>query len=342
MDDSKKVLNRSSGSLTPDILFIGEAPGRLGADDTQIPFHGDQAGHNFEELIEFAGLSRQDIFVTNAVLCNPKDEKGNNSTPTKEEILKCSSFLERQIDVLKPKIIVTLGATALYSLSLIHEHRLSVKENVRTLNYWGNYKLIPLYHPGQRAMLHRSFANQRSDYQFVADALKKLYKKTKYSTVAPHTKILDIVDYILSEQQNVSYFALHKLFYLIEYRYYEKYKTKLSRAYIIRQKDGPYCTDLNIGRLKKSINISISQKASSLFISKKNSLLPDEQNDNLDEHIKNHITEVLNKYGELNDFEIKKAVYMTRPMRNILKAEKNSLINLYNTPINFASTFSSE
>src|SRR5438128_2012162 len=79
MNNSLRVLNHSVGSLNAKIMFIGEAPGRLGADDSGIPFHGDKSGHNFEELLEFANLNRGDLYITNSVLCNPKDEKGNNS-----------------------------------------------------------------------------------------------------------------------------------------------------------------------------------------------------------------------------------------------------------------------
>src|SRR4051812_33858855 len=86
MRDSKRVFGRSAGPLSANIMFIGEAPGRLGADETMIPFHGDRAGENFERLLGQAGLDRYSIFVTNAVLCNPRDEKGNNAPPTRLEI----------------------------------------------------------------------------------------------------------------------------------------------------------------------------------------------------------------------------------------------------------------
>src|SRR5690606_12666891 len=110
MCESQRVLNRSGGALDADVMFIGEAPGRLGADNSGIPFHGDKSGHNFEELLEFAGLNRSRIFVTNAVLCNPRDEDGNNSTPTKNEVQNCSDYLAKQIRIINPKIVVTLGA----------------------------------------------------------------------------------------------------------------------------------------------------------------------------------------------------------------------------------------
>ena len=134
MVNSTKVLNLSSGNIHSQIMFVGEAPGRLGADSTGIPFHGDKAGHNFEALLDIADISRELIFITNAVLCNPKDAKGNNSTPNKQEINNCAGFLSDQIDLISPKIVVTLGATALSALAKIEDHGLSLKESV-TVSY---------------------------------------------------------------------------------------------------------------------------------------------------------------------------------------------------------------
>jgi uracil-DNA glycosylase family 4 len=54
-----KVFSKKNGDINSKVLFIGEAPGRLGADRTGIPFHGDQAGRNFERLLQFTGLTRQ-------------------------------------------------------------------------------------------------------------------------------------------------------------------------------------------------------------------------------------------------------------------------------------------
>src|SRR5207248_3325846 len=100
MEDSSRIFGLASGSPRARLMFIGEATGRLGADETAIPFHGDRAGDNFERLISQSGLSRYDCFITNAVLCNPKDEKGNNATPTKLEVANCSGFLKRQLDLI--------------------------------------------------------------------------------------------------------------------------------------------------------------------------------------------------------------------------------------------------
>ena len=182
------MLAPASGSINAPLMFIGEAPGRLGADATGIPFHGDKTGHNFESLLDFVGIGRQDIFVTNAVLCNPKDSRGNNDTPSAQEIKNCAAFLSRQITLVNPLFIATLGAVALRALALIEPHDLELKSAVRTANNWYGRTLIPLYHPGQRAMVHRSFANQRSDYQFLADNLKRGGQRPAKSRGAPNKK----------------------------------------------------------------------------------------------------------------------------------------------------------
>jgi uracil-DNA glycosylase family 4 len=132
MCGSARVLNYSGGNLNADLFFIGEAPGRLGADETEVPFHGDVSGRNFEDLLAFAGITRDDIFVSNAVLCNPKDEDGNNDTPNPLEVANCAPFLKRQITVINPKIVITLGAVALRSLSIIEPHKLVLREIARS------------------------------------------------------------------------------------------------------------------------------------------------------------------------------------------------------------------
>jgi uracil-DNA glycosylase family 4 len=343
MCDSARILNRSVGNLKSDIMFIGEAPGRLGADSSGIPFHGDMSGHNFEDLLSFSNIDRNKIYVTNAVLCNPKDKKGNNSTPINQEIKNCSSFLKQQIELINPKIVVTLGAKALQALSHIHEHNLTLKESTRTSNTWFNRILIPCYHPGQRAMIHRSMANQRSDYQFIGDNLRSLSKrKNSYTNQKTNDFTSLIVEYILTNNDKIGYFALHKIFYLIEYNYFIKYNERLSSSYIVRQKDGPYCTDLHIRKLKNSISdlqtdyfkngtIKLHKNYNKLFV---NSLLNEYE---LDSKIQKIIDEVILKYGKMSMSKLKHSVYLTRPMRNMLYLEKEQNINMYNSPIEFTT-----
>ena len=76
------VLVPGSGRPGARWLFVGEAPGRRGAGRTGIPFLGDESGRRFERLLEAAGLRRDEVFVTNAVLCLPLDGVGRNRTPS--------------------------------------------------------------------------------------------------------------------------------------------------------------------------------------------------------------------------------------------------------------------
>jgi len=341
MEGSQRVLNRSVGALNAKIMFIGEAPGRLGADDTGVPFHGDKSGHNFEELIEFAGINRSDIYITNAVLCNPKDEKGNNGTPNSSELTNCSTFLIEQINLINPEIIVTLGSNALAATNIIEHHSLSLKLNVRTANKWQNRILIPLYHPGQRAMMSRSMANQRSDYQFVSDFIKKIGTKPLIPTGKSSLNVALIIDYLFSKKDSYTYFAIHKLFYLIEYKSVQKFGKKTTNSYIIRQKDGPYVTDLNLFKLKKALpylQIRNLSKVNILLYKKSNSLFDERLIDQftIPDEIKNIIDEVYNEYGNKSNTALKKSVYFTQPMRNILHIENEGKINMYNTPIEFS------
>lgn len=340
MLQSQRVLNGSVGNLEAKIMFVGEAPGRLGADDTGIPFHGDKSGHNFEDLLSFANLPREQIYVTNAVLCNPKDENDNNATPIKSEISNCSKYLKDQIDLINPKIIVTLGSKALDSTKLIESHYLKLKTNVRSKNEWYNRILIPLYHPGQRAMIHRSMANQRSDYQFVSETLKRLSRKKRKITQKASLDVGVIIEYLLTLKPVISYFNLHKLFYLIEYTSMKEYGARLTNSYIVRQKDGPYCTELHLKKLEKTIpdlkskwykngTFDIYKSGNNLFT---HNLLDEFE---LEEELKMLIDKVFYKYGSLSKFKLKQKVYLTTPMRTLLKIEKEEKINLYNAPIPF-------
>ena len=337
MTTSQRVLNRSSGSTNAEIMFIGEAPGRLGADNSGIPFHGDKSGHNFEELLEFAKLARSHIFVTNAVLCNPKDEIGNNSTPTKLEVYNCSNHLAEQIKIINPKIVVTLGSVALESTRHVSSHNLTLKGNVRTATNWYDRILIPLYHPGQRAMLHRSFANQRSDYQFVSEKLRRLTKKQiqkNPKTLKVNPTIFPIIKEMFYNQNSIEYFKLHKLFYLIEYKYFKEFHQRLTSAYIVRQKDGPYCTDLHFQKIKKALpNISISQRSGKLTLSYSSTLFDNDQH--INSEAGGIIKKVIADYGNLSNEQIKTKVYLTEPMKAFLKLEKEGKLNLYNVPITF-------
>ena len=136
------------GSLNADIMLVGEAPG-YNESITGKPFCG-AAGKILDELLESAGLKREDIFITNIVKLRPP----NNRNPTQEEIKSFAHFLDKQIEIINPKIICCLGnfstgyimkkfnlSNKLQGISKIHGQVFSVS------TLFGIIKIIPLYHP---------------------------------------------------------------------------------------------------------------------------------------------------------------------------------------------------
>lgn len=164
-----RVLSPLNGSIYAKVMFVAEAPGRMGADRTGIPLHDDVSGRNFERLLASIGWRREDVFVTNAALCNPRDEHGCNATPTRRELHNCASFLRDTIDLVQPRIVVALGATALWALGQLTPHHASLSRAVATALPWYDCYLFPLYHPGPRALIKRNFAAQLEDYARLAE-----------------------------------------------------------------------------------------------------------------------------------------------------------------------------
>jgi uracil-DNA glycosylase family 4 len=338
MNGSQRVIGHASGRIDAPIMFIGEAPGRLGADASAIPFHGDKAGDNFESLLEQVGLSRYDCFITNAILCNPKDENGNNSTPSRTELSNCAPFLKRQLDLVDPKIVVTLGAQALAATKLIEPHDLQLATSVRKKWNWYDRLLVPLYHPGQRAMLHRSFLNQLADYRFVAETYRKLASVRRVDTRQTSNVVSQIAQRLLSVCGPLSYFALHKLFYLTEYEHCRATGQRMTNCYIIRQKDGPYVVELNIKKLKKALpELRVWNEGQKLMLSVRSGPTLFDRGCRLSGSNPDSIERVGAKYGARSDDELKRVVYLTAPMRQILRREKYRRENLFNVPIDFTA-----
>ncbi len=173
MSGRARVLGPGNGALTAKILFVAEAPGRLGAERTGIPLSGDQSGRNFERLLAAAGLTRADVFVTNAVLCNPQRADGCNDKPTTTEIINCNRFLTGVIEVLDPPLVIALGVAALAALGRIAPHALSLRSHLASPTPWFGRLLVPLYHPSPRTRVFRSFAAQAGDLAACLDALPR-------------------------------------------------------------------------------------------------------------------------------------------------------------------------
>jgi DNA polymerase len=169
------VLSELNGPITARIMLIAEAPGRNGADRTRIPFHGDASGVNFEKLMASAGLTRSDVFITNSVLCSPRKPSGANDKPTAQEITNCSTFLRRQIELIDPRVIGTLGAVALATLRRIEDHEFRLKTHFSQILAWHGRLLVPLYHPSPQVIAAvRPLALQIGDFQSLRRAIESL------------------------------------------------------------------------------------------------------------------------------------------------------------------------
>jgi len=171
--DKKAVLSELNGSLIPKVFFIAEAPGRQGADRTRRPFYGDKSGENFQKFLDSIELKREEIFITNAVMCSPRKENGANRSPKKSEIRNCSAFLQQTIGLLRPKVVATLGSVALEALKSIEYHQISLKKDIGNSFFWNERILVPLYHPSPQVIAsHRRFDEQMRDFQ----TLKKMFE----------------------------------------------------------------------------------------------------------------------------------------------------------------------
>lgn len=166
------VLSELNGTLSPRVFFVAEAPGRQGADRTRKPFHGDKSGENFQVLLDSIGLGRDEIFITNAVLCSPRKANGSNRRPLVSEIRNCSGYLRRTLELISPGVVVTLGSVALEALKAVEPHNLTLKSGVGRVYQWNRRKLMPLYHPSPQVIAsHRNLEMQLRDYAGLAELL---------------------------------------------------------------------------------------------------------------------------------------------------------------------------
>lgn len=159
------------GSHHAEIVFVGEAPGKTEA-MTGRPFAG-AAGRVLDELLKGAGIERKEVYITNIV----KDRPPNNRDPLPEEIAIYSPYLDRQINIIKPKVIVALGRHSMKylmdkfylppgSISKIHGNLYEIETS------FGNIKFMPTFHPA--TVLYNP--ELRKD---LVEDFKKLAKLTK-------------------------------------------------------------------------------------------------------------------------------------------------------------------
>ncbi len=129
------------GGFARKIMFVGEAPGKW-EDIKGRPFVG-AAGKYLDELLASIGLSRRDVYITNIIKCRPP----NNRDPTEEEIQTCSPYLDRQISIMKPKIICPLGRFSSEYILRKYGFEMRSISSVQGRVFRGEVIIIPMYHP---------------------------------------------------------------------------------------------------------------------------------------------------------------------------------------------------
>lgn len=327
-----RVLSAANGEVYARVVFVAEAPGRLGADRTGVPLHGDRTGDNFETLLGNIGWNRADVFITNAVLCNPRDEKGNNAPPSRREIANCAVHLEMTLNLVNPDVVVALGAVAMDALSSISPLRVTLRDGVGKPLDWNGRLLVPMYHPGPRALIHRSMLQQRADYVALSklvDPRTGLKGRRRRADVWNSGRNLSgevggtleqTVLVILQSLGKLSYFKLHKLLYLIDVASLQMHGSVLTGATYLRMQEGPWLTTLD-----KVVASMVGHEAVTFFHSRRpyvqagpsprlSITLTDAQLD--------LIAETLERYGQKSDAAIKTAAYLTDPMRRLIRLEK--------------------
>lgn len=153
------------GNVNAKWLFIGEAPGQQ-EDEQGRPFIGE-AGRLLTEMLRAMKLTREDVFITNILKCRPPQ----NRDPHVDEIKQCRHYLERQIALIQPKIIIAVGRIAAQTLLETNEKIGKLRGQV---HYVENIPLIAIYHP---SYLLRSLTEKRKawqDLQFALHTFKTL------------------------------------------------------------------------------------------------------------------------------------------------------------------------
>ncbi len=155
------------GHPAPELMFVGEGPG-ADEDRQGLAFIG-RAGQLLTRLILRMGCTREDVFIANIVKCRPTEDFAmrKDRPPTEEEMRTCIPYLERQIALLRPKVIVCLGATAVFGL-------LGLKGISRLRGQWQEYRGVPVMPTFLPSYLLRGGGDEKARYWEVWEDMSKV------------------------------------------------------------------------------------------------------------------------------------------------------------------------
>lgn len=171
----KNATNPVPGEGNPEaeIMFIGEGPG-YNEDQQGRPFVG-QAGRLLDQLLQLIKVTRKEVFITNVVKHRPPE----NRDPLPEEIEACKNYLDEQIKIINPKIIVTLGRFSMNKF-LPNEFISKVHGQARFVDFAGERRIIiPMYHPSAALRSERVMAEIKQDFQKIPKFLEGNFGEIK-------------------------------------------------------------------------------------------------------------------------------------------------------------------
>ena len=157
------------GNINADLMFVGEAPG-ADEDEQAEPFVG-KAGQLLTRIIETMGLRRVDVYIGNILKCRPDTpgQAAGNRKPAPDEMKTCIPYLHEQIDLIRPKVLVALGGTAMEGL-------LNKSGITKLRGHWHTYRGIPLmptYHPAY-LLRNQALAEKRKLWEDMLQVMERL------------------------------------------------------------------------------------------------------------------------------------------------------------------------
>ena len=169
---SRKNVAFGVGSIDAQLMFVGEAPG-ADEDEQGEPFVG-KAGQLLTKIIQATGLSRADVYIANILKCRPDTpgQSAGNRKPTSDEMATCIPFLHEQIDLIRPKVIVALGATAVEGLL---GKTLGITKLRGTWKTYRGTPLMPTYHPAY-LLRNQAMSEKRKVWEDMLAVMEKLEK----------------------------------------------------------------------------------------------------------------------------------------------------------------------
>ncbi len=166
--EGKKNYVFGEGNPNAEIIFVGEAPGA--EEDSQgRPFVGE-AGQLLTRIISAMGFRREEVYIGNIIKCRPP----GNRTPLKEEIEACKNYIFEQIEIIKPKIIITLGSTPLITL---YGKNIPITKVRGKWFEWRGIPVMPTFHPAYLVRNPQSKELKKLVWEDVKECLKKLGKE---------------------------------------------------------------------------------------------------------------------------------------------------------------------